>query len=78
MAASEVYVEVAVQDGSTDYFDFTYSLTVCTIGFLNRFLESHSYYAARSLVIVERFDDKVVKDTLEAILPRIDELATKK
>jgi hypothetical protein len=78
MAASEVYVEVAIQDGSMDCFDFTYSLTICTIGFLKHYLEANPYYAARSLVIVKRFDDQVITEALESILPYMEELAAKK
>jgi hypothetical protein len=78
LAASEVYVEVATDGGSTDSFDFTYALTICTVGFLKDFLVAQPYYAARSLVVVERFDDQVINETLKSILPIIDELAIRK
>jgi hypothetical protein len=78
VAVSEVYVEVANQDGSIDKFDFTYALTVCTVGFLERYLETHPYYSCRSIVVVERFDDNVIKSALEAILPNIEEFGIKK
>jgi hypothetical protein len=78
VAASEVYVEVATQGGSMDNFDFTYSLTICTVGFLKYHLETHPYYSARSMIVVDRFDDEAIRKALEAILPNIEELATKK
>jgi hypothetical protein len=74
---SEVYVEVA-ENGDIHHFDSTYALTVCTVGFLKKFLETHPYYSARSLIVVERFEDQVVRAALEAILPSIEELATRK
>jgi hypothetical protein len=78
LAASEVYIEVAMQDGSTDRFDFTYALTVCTVGFLKHYLGSHPYYSSRSLIVIDRFDDQSIKLALDAILPSIHELAIKK
>jgi hypothetical protein len=77
-AASEVYVEVASHDGSIESFDYTYAITVCTLGFLREYLETHPYYCARGVVIVERFEDETIKQTLQAILPNIDEVATRK
>ena len=78
VAASEVYVEVAVQEGSLDNFDFTYALTICTVDFLAQYLRTHPYYSARSLVIVDCFDDHIIKAALEGVLPYIEELAIKK
>ena len=78
VAASEVYVEVAIQDGTTESFDFMYALTICTVGFLKQYLEECPFYAQRSLIVVNRFDDQIIKDALEAILPNIDSLAIKK
>jgi hypothetical protein len=75
VAASEVYGEVATQDGSTDQFDFTYALTVCTVGFIKQHLEAHHYYASRSLVVVECFNDQIIKEALEALLPNMEALA---
>ena|ERR1022692_3758319 len=77
LGVSEVYVEVA-ENGDIHNFDSTYALTICTIGFLKQHLETHRYYSSRSLIIVDRFEDQVIRAALEAILPRIDELATKK
>jgi len=76
-AVSEVYVEVA-ENGDIDNFDFTYAITICTVAFLKRHLETHPYYSSPSLIVVERFEDQVIREALEAILPSIDELATKK
>lgn len=77
LAVSEVYVEVA-ENGDIDNFDFTYTLTICTVAFLKQHLETHPYYSSRSLLVVERFEDQVIRAALEAILPSIDELATRK
>jgi hypothetical protein len=78
IAESEVYVEVGSKDGSTDQFDFTYSLTVCTIGFLKDHLRSRPHYASRSVIVVERFADDVISQALEALLPDIEVFALKK
>jgi hypothetical protein len=78
VAASEVYVEVAVRDGTIDAFDYTYAVTICTLGFLQRHLGTHSHFAGRSMIVVNRFDDDNIRRVLEAILPNIDEVAIKK
>jgi hypothetical protein len=78
VAASEVYVEIAMEDGDATHFDSTYALTVCTTGFLERYLKTHSFFAIRSLIVVERFDDREIRNSLDAILPDIRELGVKK
>ena len=78
VAASEVYVEVASQDGSLDRFDDTYSITVCTAGYLKNHLASHRFYAGRSLVVVDRFDDQYIKNALEEMLPDIEKWGLRK
>jgi hypothetical protein len=78
VAASEVYVEVAYQDGDINNFDETYSVTVCTTDYIKLFLETHPCYACRSTIVVSRFEDKTVKEALESILPRIEEYGVKK
>ena len=78
IAESEVYVEVASEDGSTDRFDFTNALTICTITFLKENLRSQPHYASRSVVVVERFTDDVISQALEALLPDIKNFAIKK
>jgi hypothetical protein len=78
VAESEVYVEVGSEDGSTNHFDETYALTVCTIGFLRDHLRSHPYYARRSVIVVQRFADDVIAEALEKLLPDIDMFAVKK
>jgi hypothetical protein len=77
-AASEVYVEVASSNGDINSFDFTYALTVCTVGYIKKHLESQSYYANRAVIVVDRFDDQVIRKSLESVLPHIDELAIKR
>ena len=77
LAVSEVYVEVA-ENGDIQNFGSTYALTICTVGFLKQHLETHPYFSSRSLIVVERFEDQVIRAALEAILPRIAEFATKK
>ena len=78
VAESEVYVEVGSEDGSTNQFDFTYTLTVCTIGFLKEHLRSYPYYAGQSVIVVERFADDLIAEALEKLLPDIDTIADKK
>jgi hypothetical protein len=78
VAESEVYFEVGSEDGSTNQFDDTYALTVCTIGFVKKHLRSHPYYARRSVILVERFADDVIAEALEKLLPDIDTFAVKK
>ena len=48
VAESEVYVEIASEDGSIDHFDYTYALTVCTTGFLKEHLRTHPHFARLS------------------------------
>ena len=78
VAESEVYVEVASEEGSTNQFDDTYALRVCTVGFLKEHLRSHPYYAGRSAVVAERFAYDVIAKALETLLPVIDTFAIRK
>jgi hypothetical protein len=78
IAESEVYVEVASEDGNTDQFDFTYTLTVCTIGFLKEHLRSYPYYAGQSVIVVERFADDPIAEALEKLLPDIEMFAVRR
>jgi len=78
VAASEVYVEVAREDGSIENFDSTYAVTVCTVGFLRDHLRKHPNYAARSLIVVDRFEDAMIREALEAQLPNLEAFAIKK
>ena len=66
VAESEAYVEVGSEEGSTSQFDYTYALTVCTIGFLKEHLRSHPSYASRSLIVVERFADDLIAKALRS------------
>jgi len=78
VAMSEVYLEVSRNDGDLDHFDDTYAITVCTIGYLQKYLQSYTYYANQSLIVVATFDDDTIKNVLEALLPQIDNIAIKK
>ena len=78
LAASEVYVETASNEGDTDHFDETYSVMICTANFIKKHLVSHQYYCGRSVIVVERFEDSVIRNALESLLPRISEFAVKK
>lgn len=78
MAASEVYVEIATGNGDINNFDATYVFTVCTVGFLHAYLRTHPFYVSRSLIVVERFEDQAIKESLESILPNIDKFGTEK
>jgi hypothetical protein len=78
MAASEVYVEIATAIGDINNFDTTYVFTVCTVDFLRAYLRTHSFYVSRSLIVVERFEDQAIRESLESILPNIDKVGVKK
>jgi hypothetical protein len=77
-AASEVYVEVAFSEGTLSAFDATYAFNVCTLMYAKKHLETHSFLLLPSLIIVSRFEDNIVKQALEAVLPDIDSLGIKK
>ena len=77
-AESEVYVEVANEEGDTNRFDYTYALQICTTGFLKRHLETQPFYCGRALIVVERFDDSAIAEAIKSILPNIEKLAVKK
>lgn len=73
VAASEVYVEVALDDGgSLEQFDATYAVWVLTTGYLAAVVEAEGFYAGRSVIVVERFEDDVIRRALETVLPVID------
>lgn len=78
LAASEVYLEVSEAEASIDNFDFTYSIHVYTIGFIRQQLKEKPFFLCRSAIVVDRFEDSIIKAALESILPRIDEIAEKK
>lgn len=69
-AISEVYVEVGGEASDVNSFDCTYSLTICTRGYIEDCLLSESFFACRTIVIVERFDDESIRVALNSILPR--------
>ena len=77
VAESEVYVEVLLEEGSPFDFDVLYKLTISTTGFLDRFLKTHQFYGKRSVVVVARFDDRMIGETLEALLPVLEQIALK-
>jgi len=78
VAASEVYVEIASDDGDIAHFDQTYSLTVCTMDYIRQYLNSHCSFAGRSVVVVKRFDDDTIRAALESVLPQIETIGLKK
>jgi hypothetical protein len=78
VAASEVYIEVANENGDINNFDFTYSIMVCTVEYINRYLVDKLYYTHPALILVKNFDDFTIKKVIESILPNIDKIAIKK
>ena len=77
-AMSEVYVEVGQEGCDLEHFERTYAVTVCTVGFLKDQLRKHGCFAERSLIVVDVFDDRVIKQALEQLLPDIGSVATEK
>lgn len=78
VAASEVYLEVSETEGSLNVFDITYSIHVYTVGFLQQQVKEKSFFATRPAIVVDCFDDSSIKAALEAILPKINEIAERK
>ncbi|MDX1964630.1 MAG: hypothetical protein SFX18_15880 [Pirellulales bacterium] len=78
VAASEVYVEVSETEGSIEHFDHTYAIQVCTIEYIRQQLGNQLCFYAKSIIVVERFSDDVIKLALESVLSKIDEIAIKK
>lgn len=76
-ACSELYVEVGGQDSSINNFDQTYSFQVYTIGYLNDLIGSkNGFLVDRSVIIVEKFDDKLIEQALESIIFDIENFGT--
>jgi hypothetical protein len=78
VAESEVYFEVSETEGNTDNFDFTYSIRVCTVGFIRQQLENSPFFVSKSMIIVNYFEDSIIRNALESILPRVGEIAQPK
>ena len=78
VATSEVYVEVAETEGSISAFDFTYSIYVHTVGYIQLQVKNKTFFCTRPAIVVDRFDDSSIKAALEAILPTIGQIAERK
>lgn len=78
VAASEVYIEVSETEGSINDFDFSYSIHVYTVGFIQQQVKEKSFFCTRPAIVVDRFDDSSIKVALEAILPKIHQIAERK
>jgi hypothetical protein len=78
VAANEVYLEVSEVEGSINDFDFTYSIHIYTVGFIQQQVKAKSFFCTRPAIVVDRFDDSSIKAALEAILPQMDEIAERK
>lgn len=77
VAGTEVRVEVALDKGDVDNFDYTYSFMICTPRWLEQYLKTNPFFVERSVIVVERFTDAVIEGALEEILPNIDSWGTK-
>lgn len=78
VASSEVYVEVSATGGDNRSFDDTYALFVHTVGYIQSRVDKFQHFTTCPALIVERFNDVSIRAALEAILPGIDSIATRK
>jgi hypothetical protein len=73
-AADTMTVEVGGPDSTIDCFDTSYHFVVVTRQYLQRcpsFLQGREHRFFRSLLIVDRFEDDIIRRAIEAILPDI-------
>ena len=79
-AASEVYVEVGDSHATQNQFAFTYAFKVYTIDYIKNeiFRKGGPFLVDRSVIIVDRFDDKLIKTAIESVLSNIDYYGIKK
>jgi hypothetical protein len=74
-AADTMTVEVGGPDSTIDCFDSRYHFVVVTRQYLRRcssLLEGRDHRFIRSLLIVDRFEDDIIRRAIEAILPEIE------
>jgi hypothetical protein len=71
LATGEVYVEIGEENSTSQNFQGTYSVTICTSRFILQELERHSYFHRTRPIVVDQFEDKLVKTVLELILSSI-------
>ncbi|HEX9757742.1 MAG TPA: hypothetical protein VGB26_08060 [Nitrospiria bacterium] len=74
-AESEVYVEVGGEDATTESFDSTFSFQVYTWGYIEKQFQNKKlkYLVAKSVKIVDRFNDAIIRAAIESVLDRIGE-----
>ena len=73
IARGEIRVEVGEGKPTIEAFDSTYSFTVYTIEFLQQELQvGRKYVIDRATIIVERFDQAVIREAIESILDKLD------
>lgn len=79
-AATEVYVEVGDQNATPAHFDSTFAFQIYTIGYIQEQLcaKKVSFLVDRSVIIVERFEDQIIRGALESILPVIEQYGIQK
>ncbi|MGD8686505.1 MAG: hypothetical protein PVH15_07020 [Syntrophobacterales bacterium] len=79
-AFSEVYVEVGDENSDLNHFEETYTFYVYTLGYIKQMIttDSRDFLVGRSVIIVDRFEDKTIERALEWILPNIEEYGQKK
>jgi len=76
-AFSEVYVEIGDEKSTINNFDETYSLMVYTLNNLKKMIKNKSYLVLKSVIIVDRFDDKTIQRALESVVDNIEEYGIK-
>ena len=75
IAYSGVTVEVGQDDAGINDFDAAYFFHVATIGYIksNNFQLKKDFVTLKSLIIVSRFEDAIVRAALQGILDKISE-----
>ena len=75
-AYSEIYVEIGDEGSTTDHFEETFALHVYTERRVKALIEKNGHVVLKSAIVVDRFEDNIIKNALYAILEDIEEYAT--
>jgi hypothetical protein len=80
MAESEVYVEVGDRDTTQEHFDSTYAFHVYTVSYLSQLLRSpgKGFLIDRAVIVVERFEDALIRAAIESIIESIADYGIEK
>ena len=79
-AATEAYVEIGGPDSTSDHFEETFAFQIYTLGYLQRVIqrEGRRFAVDRSVIIVDRLDDELIREAIESILDYIENLGQPK